>query len=153
MAEDPQNSLCLESNHPVSTDADFYEAPEPGDERMSQRWDHSTFLVHGESKDNAPLQNADRDNRSFFPDRLRRRVPMIEPVQTAIVDSGASWSIAGAAWLRLRTSCKTDTEWIPFISASRRRFRFGDSQLTASLGSVLIHAGIKDKSSQYHVCD
>ena len=66
------------------------------------------------------------------------------------MDSGASWSIVGTPWLMRWSGCKSKEEWHPVISASRRRFRFGDHQLNKSLGSVLINAGVKDNASKYH---
>ena len=77
-------------------------------------------------------------------------MPTLELPYQAIVGSGASWSIVGVPWFMRRSGCKSKDEWRPFISASRRRFRFGDHQLSASLGSVLINAGAKDNESKYH---
>ena len=96
------------------------------------------------------LNPTTHDVRSYFPDKLRRRVPTMELPHHAILDSGASWGIVGTPWLMRWSTCENQGELHRYISASRRRFRFGCHQSGASLGSLLIKDGVKNKESEYH---
>ena len=85
-----------ESDKPTLVEQEYYELQETDDDWMNQRWGHTTFLVGVDVGDPAILPSVVRDNRAYFTDRLRRRVPMVGPIQTAIVDIGARWSIVWA---------------------------------------------------------
>ena len=78
---------------------------------------------------------------SYFPEkiyRLRGRSRMISA--SGIVDSGASWIISGLPWVKKWSILKTADDWKKCVTSSTRRFRFGDSRLFCSLGSILLNA-------------
>ena len=80
---------------------------------------------------------------SYLPERIYRprdRSRMISA--SGIVDIGASWSIAGLHWVGKWSNLTSPEGWRTCVTASTRRFRFGDSRLFCSIGSILLNASV-----------
>ena len=66
----------------------------------------------------------------------------------ALIDSGATSSVAGVQWLSLWSSWK-QCDWDKCIIPSMKKFRFGDGASYESLGSLVINARIQTIDSNW----
>ena len=66
----------------------------------------------------------------------------LPPLPMALIDSGASSSVAGMTWIRAWSKLK-DESWISSINASMKSFRFGDGSLYPSKGTIVINAMVE----------
>ena len=158
----PEEPSCSDVNREYEDNTEGYpdnggneetdQLAESGNLWLSRRRGQSVFVVssmegNGIAKGKR-LRGATEDIvESYMPERIyrpRARSRLISA--SGIVDSGASWSIAVLHWVKKWSNLTSPEDWQKCVTASTRRFRFGDSRLFYSVGSILLNASaITDK--------
>ena len=72
----------------------------------------------------------------------------LPPFQMALIDSGASSSVAGLPWIRAWSKLK-DESWVSRINTSMKSFRIGGGSLFPSEGKSIVHAAVESVSKKW----
>ena len=124
--------------------------PEPGQEEgldqeayeeawLASWWNHGTYLTY--------MVERQEPEKIFASDITQHESMTIKDACQCfhgIIDSGASWSIAGMPWIQRWSNLSSQDHWKRCTTTSARKFRFGDSSVFKSLGSILLNAEVSD---------